>query len=126
MYILGQHGTLCWGDLRIWAERGLIHIEDSRDSSYKSESVAAFLVKVKALNDMKMKFDGTESSAERKAIIEDRSRIQKLVEGAIDVAHRARAQGMPDDSTAGSSIRASRTVSVAVPRVVDDNDKLFC
>lgn len=93
-------------------------MEDSRDNSYHTNSVREMLLRLNAINDMlKHKIDGTDSRAEVKAIYEERERLQKVVEGMIEVVRNAQAQGMPDDPTARNSLKAARATTVRVPKL---------
>jgi len=111
VYILGQqHGVVNHGPLKMWADRGLVHIEDSRDNSYETHEVKEMLARIAAISDMmKHPIDGTESSKERKAIHEERVRQQDLIDSMIPVIRKAQEQGMPGDKTAINALKAATT-----------------
>jgi hypothetical protein len=102
----------------------LIHVEDGRDNSYDTMPVKELLFRAKALNDMKIKFDGTESNAERAAIVEERKRIQKLVEDVLVIVEQAREQGQPDDPTADHARRKRRSSAVMPANTGDGKKKI--
>jgi hypothetical protein len=109
---LGKNHDVCkFGPLRMWAERGLIHIEDSRDSSYDSVSVKTALERMEAVSDMI-----GNSRADRKGFIHEdiRQRWQRMLEEMIFNCQKAKEQGMPSDPTAARDykIRKTRTFLV--------------
>jgi hypothetical protein len=124
LYIIGErHDVVRHGPLRFWAERGLVHIEDSRDNSFETNSVAEMLVKMNAISDMlRRPVTGLDSPAERDEVYRERERLQTLLEGLLNVVRKAREQGMPTDPSAAASLKAARPKTVAVPRVVDMED----
>lgn len=115
MYLLGQAKVVRHGPLRVWAERGLIRIEDERDNSYKIESVEEFALRTKALNDMLLK-----TPTEDKLLYADQvHELQRIVSGYIDIMNQAKEQGMPEDATARRDLVRRRPKSIVVPNVVD-------
>lgn len=102
----GQHGVVYFGPRenpkrdRYWAERGLIHIEQGSDgalsteNSYESLSVREFLQRVKAINDM-IGNSKTALAADGFAHADELARQQSFVEEAMELAQKAREQGMP-------------------------------
>lgn len=114
MYLLGGHNVCQFGPLRIWAERGLIHVEDSRDASYSTVSVHTALERMGALSDMiqnsreKMRRTGFMPTAEH-------DRIVRMLEEMIDVVRLARHQGTPDNPQARRELVRRRPKSVLMP-----------
>jgi hypothetical protein len=95
-------------EVRFWAERGLIHCEDSLDNSYSSTSVREFLTKFRALSRM---LGNSSSAKDRGPEGELRSAVQQWIDKAIEIARQAQEQGMPDDPAAArAALRARRTV----------------
>lgn len=102
---LGEHSCAHIGTLRFWAERGLVHCEDSRDNSYESVSVRTFLERARGLSDMigrsTVKRDtGADASL--------RENVQRFLDEAVEVARKAQEQGMPTDRTAVNDLKARR------------------
>ncbi len=95
--------------VRFWAERGLIHCEDSADNSYKSMSVRSFLQRVKALNDMLAR---SSVNSDKGADASLREEVQRNVEKAAQIAQLAQVQGMPEDATARRALARSRAKTV--------------
>lgn len=89
---------------RYWAERGLIHVEDSKEG-YAILSVAQFMQQVKALNDM---LGRKSSSGDTGADASMRKEIQDKVDKACRIARKAQEQGMPDDPSCYKNYRALR------------------
>lgn len=103
--------------LRIWAERGLIHIEDSRDNSYVVCSVKQALLRMYAVSEMlgrsSVREQGTEDQFDRA----NRRVHQNMVDDMCHVVRRAKEQGMPSDASASRDLarRARKTVVVSTP-----------
>lgn len=108
--ILGQHKVLMHGPLRIWAERGLIRIEDSRDNSYKIISVKECALRVKALNDMIKNSMSTHTVFDANQANE----LMRVIEGYVAVMQNAKEQGMPEDASARRAYVRSRPTSVLI------------
>ena len=106
------HGVVRHGPLRVWAERGLINIEDGRDNSYRTVAVRDFLDRVRAINEMLGKT--TDKGIE--ALHATREYYQRLVERYVDVCRKAQEQGSPDDPSARRAAQRARARSIAVPR----------
>jgi hypothetical protein len=114
MHILnGFHDVVRLGALRIWAERGLIHIEDSRDNSYNSIPVRAALHRIKAINDML----GNRRTAHTEDNFDEakRKELRDFVDAMVPVIRKAQEQGMPDDHTAKNALKNRRPITVVVP-----------
>lgn len=114
MFILGQHNVCEFGHLRMWPERGLIHIEDSRDGSYEVISVVSCLHRMQAHSDMlgnsRNQFRGDSAIG-----VDDYDRIQKMLERMIDVVEAAKVQGMPTDESARRDLVRRRPETVVMP-----------
>jgi len=109
-------GVVHIGTVRYWAERGLIHAEDSVDNSYHTIPVKEMLLRIKAINDFRPGIDGTEDKITKKWVYEQRQKIQKQVEQMLEIVRKAQAQGMPGDPTASHALRAARPTTVVMPR----------
>jgi uncharacterized protein (DUF2342 family) len=115
VHIFGQTGVVRHGPLRIWAERGMVRIEDSRDNSYSSLSVKDCALRVKALSDMVKNTLSTDELFSYDEIIE----LQRVIDGYVSVMQRAREQGMPEDASARRDLARRRPKSIVVPNTVD-------
>lgn len=102
--LLSSPGVVRHGPLRIWAERGLIHIEDSRDGSYDSVTVRQALRRMQAVNDMIPSM-----------LPEHREHNVSMVEGMLTLTERAKVQGMPDDPSARRDRARRQPRSFVVP-----------
>lgn len=99
-------------EVRYWAERGLIRVEDSLDNSYNVLSVRQFLRHANALceilgNSSAKKDSGPDTNL--------RAEFQRIIDRSVELAKRAQVQGMPSDASAVRALRRSRPVSVVVP-----------
>ncbi len=111
-------GLVRFGPLRLWAERGLIHVEDSRDNSYEVMSVAECLTRMDAISEMLGNTPRREQATEDQFDGANRERHQRMLEEMIVVAQRAKEQGMPSDPSAVRDIQRRRPKSVVVPGAV--------
>lgn len=109
--ILGQSGVLRHGPLRVWAERGLIRIEDSRDNSYNTISIKECALRVKALNDMIKNSMSTDTVFDPQEATE----LQRVIDGYIDVIRKAQEQGSPDDASARRDLVRRRPKTIVMP-----------
>ena len=119
VHIIRHEGVCHVGTVRYWAERGLIHAEDSRDNSYLTIPVKEMLLRVQALNQMRPGIDGTEDKITKAWVYEQRAAIQKNVDEMVDVIRKAQEQGMPDDPTATGALKAARPVTMVMPQEVE-------
>lgn len=115
MHIMGaEHDVCVHGALRMWAENGLIHIEDAADNSFETISVRTCLRRIKAHSDMlhnsreAMKRSGFMDNAEFKWIM-------TMVEKMSDVCAKAQVQGQPFDESASRDLRRRQPQSVLMP-----------
>jgi len=110
IHLLGSgHSMVYHGPLRLWAEDGLVKIEDSRDNSYEALSVKEALLRVQAINDM------IGNSSEEGEYASEIARLQKFVEQMVELIKRAKEQGMPSDPSARRERIRRRPSSIVVP-----------
>ena len=109
----GEHGVVKYQNLRIWAERGLIRIEDARDNSYETLTVREAILRVKGFNDM---IGNSAEDRRNPAFWDMREKLQRLVEEMSEVIRKAQMQGMPDDPT----YHPQRPAAVVVPQLAYD------
>lgn len=97
--------------LRFWAERGLIHCENSADNEYKSMSVRQFLLQVKANNQMLLNSPISEDTGADRHF---RELTLRYNEKAQIIAAIAQEQGMPSDASARRAKVRERAKTIAV------------
>jgi hypothetical protein len=104
-------------EVRLWAERGLIHCEDSLDNSYRSMSVRQFLHRINGMNEM---VGNTSSKRDKGFDVQLRAEIQRNVQQAMALAELAKIQGMPEDASArrDRARRQKKTVCVTDRRAI--------
>lgn len=101
--------------LRMWAERGLIHIEDSRDNSYAVASVYDTLCRMKGISDMLGNSSEREMNSENPFDRAWRAEQVEMLEGMVEVVRRAKEQGMPSDASARRDRARRLPKTVVVP-----------
>lgn len=111
----GDHSVCRFGHLRVWAERGLIHIEDSRDNSYDSIAVREALRRMVGISDM-LKNSRTALRAGG-MMADEYDRNMKMLEQMTEICRLAQDQGMPSDPTARRDLVRRRPVTVTVPDI---------
>lgn len=99
-------------EVRYWAERGLIRVEDSLDNSYRVLSVRQFLKHAQAMSEL---LGNSSAKKDAGADADLRREFQRIIDRAVELARKAQVQGMPDDPSAVRALRRSRPVSVVVP-----------
>lgn len=114
MFIGGQHNTCVFGRLRVWAERGLIHIEDASDNTYDVLSVKTALRRMLAINEM-LANSRAEMIATKAMHADEYDRQMRMLEQMTDVCRRAQIQGMPSDPTARRDCKRRLPKTVSVP-----------
>lgn len=115
MDLLGHsHDVVIFGPFRIWAERGLIHLEDARDNSYQAYSVKTQLHRIKAINDM-LANSKAQLTSNGSLTTQEYERQMKMVEQMVEVLKKAQVQGMPSDASACRDLVRRQPVSVTVP-----------
>lgn len=95
--VLEPTDVVRFGPLRIWTERGLIHIEDSRDNSYKTVTTRDELFRLQAVNDM-LANSRRQKGSEDQFDETNCARIRKALEAVIIVCQKARQHGDPFDA----------------------------
>ena len=78
--------------VRFWADRGLIHCEDSLDNSYETLSVREFLRHTLALSQM---LGNSADTPGRGADADLKSYMQNITDKAAYIARKAQEQGRP-------------------------------
>ena len=109
---------MIYGPLRIWAERGQIHMEDGRDNSYDVLSVKDCLERLNGLNEMigRSKKGGKGSFKNSFTKYADEIKdVQQMIDKVIDVCQKAREQGMPTDASARRDLRRRQKTQVSIP-----------
>lgn len=107
-----------FGNLRMWAERGLIHIEDGKNGGeYKVVSVRVMLQRMRAIQDIITNSKPTQRQRHShdqmdKKWLEDN---QGMLEAMVEVVRRAQAQGMPSDPSAVRDLVRRLPKTVVVP-----------
>ncbi len=119
MILLGTSNSLDSGVvrtkfLRMWAERGLIHVEDSRDNSYNVFAVRTILHRMRGISDMLGNSSERQMNSESTLDRKWRAEQVEMLEGMVEVIKKAKEQGMPSDPTACRDLvrRAKKTVVV--------------
>lgn len=102
--------------VRWWAERGLIHYEDTRTTAYDSMPVKTFLERLRAVNDMLS--NGKSKENEKIANPDEVLRHMRFVEGGLELARLARTQGEPSNIDAVKAAKMSRPLTVIMPSTV--------
>ena len=113
--VLTGHDVVITKHLRLWAERGLIHIEDSRDNSYNVFSVRVILHRMRGISDMLGNSSDRQVHSESTLDRKWRQDQLNMLEGMTEVVRRAQRQGMPSDPTASRDLVRRRPKTVCVP-----------
>jgi hypothetical protein len=103
----------------MWAERGLIHIEDSRDNSYEAIAVKECLERLNGLNEMigRSKKGGMASRSNSFTnYMDEITDIQRMIDDTIDICRKAREQGMPTDASARRDLKRRQKTQVSIPK----------
>jgi hypothetical protein len=103
-----------FGKLKLWAERGLIHIEDVEKNDYRSISVHTALHRVKGIADM---LQNSRASMMASGFMDSHTfdRNMRMIEQMIEICRVAQEQGMPDDPSAAGDLKRRRPVTVVMP-----------
>ncbi len=119
-FLLGgstPYDVVSFGKLRMWAERGLIHIEDGDTGEYEAISVRTCLQRMSAIQDMLKN-----SRADRGSIKNNTAfmsitieKHQRMLDCMVEVVGKAKVQGMPSDASARRDLVRRRPKSVVVP-----------
>jgi len=116
---VGQTGVVNFGPRsnpvrdKYWAERGMIHHEDTNTGEYQSMNVRSFLHRVQAVSDMLNNSRAT-LSAEKFAHSDEIQRQMRFVELAVDLARKAQEQGMPSSKDARAELKRRRPTTVVM------------
>jgi len=120
--VLYDGDVVRFGRLRLWAERGLVHVEDERDGSYNSFSVRTMLERMRAIRDLVANSRAlfrrqphTEDQFDSKWLRDN----EAMLEAMTEVVRRAQEQGMPSDPSARRDLlrRRPRTFVLSGPAV---------
>ena len=111
-YLIGNKDVVNLGPLKYWAERGLIHCEDSRDSSYETVDVKIVLERIKALNDM---IGNTKRKVPGLMHADEIRKHQNFIDDMVQLCRKARNQGSPDNPDAIKDAKRRRPATVVVP-----------
>lgn len=106
--------------VRWWAERGLIHFEDSRTGQYQAMTVRTFLERLDAINTLLSKG----RKVENKDFLhpDEVDRQMRFIEQGVELVKKAKSQGDPTDPKVRQQKVNDLPVSVAVPKLVLDNE----
>lgn len=98
--------------VRWWAERGLLHWEDSRDNGYGAVSVREFLLRLNGISEMLS--NGRTKDNEGFLHADEVERHMKFVEEALELVRKAKEQGV-------SHLQVSQHKATLVPsRITED------
>ncbi len=118
--LLGTHNVANFGPRtapvrdKYWAERGLIHLENTITNEYKLLSLRTFLHRLNAISNM-ISRARTELAKSNFAHSDEIKRQMQFVEKATIIAQQAREQGMPTDPDARKEAKRRAPKSVVVP-----------
>jgi hypothetical protein len=106
-HIIGsQYDVARWENLRVWAERGLIRVEDARDNSYQVITVEDAKDRIVALTDI-MRSDYYDANG--------RTELRSFIGQVLEIMQKAQEQGMPSDPQASRDLKDRRAKSFLVP-----------
>jgi hypothetical protein len=105
-------------NLRIWAERGLIHFEHTKDGAYHSESVREVLLRLNGLQDM---LRNSRQAMRDNGFIDflEFDEQQRAVEEVGELCALAQQQGMPSDPQAAGELHRRLPKYYVVPGATD-------
>lgn len=106
--------------VRWWAERGLIHFEDSRTGQYQAMTVKTFLERLQGINDLLSK--GRKVANKDFVHPDEVDRQMRFIEQGVELAKKAKSQGDPTDPKVRQQKVNDLPVSVAVPKLVLGNE----
>jgi hypothetical protein len=104
--------------VRWWAERGQLHFEDSRTGQYGILSVKEFLERLQAINDLLSK--GRKVENQGFAHPDEIDRQMRFIEAGVELARKAKEQGMPQDPEVRKHKASELPVSVSVPKIITE------
>ena len=120
----GNHGVVFFGPranpkaVRWWAENGQLHWEDSRTNAYGVVSLRDFLYRLQAINDMIS--NGRRKENEGFMHVDEVERHMKFIEEAVELAKKAKEQGIPQDPEVRRHKAMELPVTVAMPSALSD------
>ncbi len=109
--LLGQAKVANYGDLKIWAERGLIRIENIKTSAYHTITVRETLLRLQGQADMIG--NSLDESIEKDWY--HLRHAQQGVEDVLAIVEQAKEQGQPSDPGARTELHRRRAITVSVP-----------
>jgi hypothetical protein len=104
-----------FGPLRLWAERGLIRIEDARDGSYEIVSVHTMLYRMRAINEAIKNSSQRQKHSQDPEDAKEVRRLQGMIDAMVTVCRKAQEQGMPSDASARRDLARRLPTTVLVP-----------
>lgn len=111
-FIAGQHECVTFRNLKIWAERGLVHIEDQRNGDYKVIFVKDMLARMDAINNM---LKGARRGPKSFAGLNTVDEIQSGIEQLVGVVRLAQHQGEPSNEAARRDYVRRRPQTFVMP-----------
>lgn len=116
-HVLGDQEVVNFGNLKFWAERGLIHIENTRDGDYDSISVRVALQRMRAIQDMlgNRRTAHTEDQFDQQR----RKEHQDMLDGLVCLCQKAQIQGMPSDPSAVRDLKRRAKRTIVMPGLKD-------
>ena len=97
---------------KYWAERGLIHHEDTVTGEFQTIVMRDWLLRLQGVNDM---LGRSKKAAEDFVHGDEFGRNRKFVEEGVALANKAREQGLAGTEEGIKQARARKPVSVVVP-----------
>ena len=113
--VVSAADVVLFGPLRLWAERGLIHMEDSRDNSYEVVSVRTALMRMKAISELLGNSTSRTKNSEDQFDKAFRERNQAMLDSMCEIVRKAQVQGMPSDASASRDLARRAKKSIVVP-----------
>ena len=99
--------------VRWWADRGLLHWEDSRDNGYGVVSVREFLLRLNGISEMLS--NGRKKDNEGFMHSDEVDRHVRFIEEALNLVRKAKEQGMPEDPQARKHAAMSLPLTMVMP-----------
>jgi hypothetical protein len=108
MWVTVSNGVVISKDCRWWADRGMFHVEDARDNSYKSMTIRQALYHLNGLSDMLM------NSGKETDYYDEIMALRTFCEQIREVIQRAKEQGDPTtkDAVEDRKRRARKVISL--------------
>jgi hypothetical protein len=97
----------------LWADRGLVHIEDGDTNTYEAIDVRDCLHRMDAINDLiRNSLSDKQSMRKHSKSLEGN---QNFLDEMIILVRKAQEQGMPNDPSARKDLARRRPTSLVVP-----------